>query len=89
MHVADIDALPPTDTKSNRREYNLAGSIVIDTNTADEVQAAVDAGITLKGAGHVRQVIYQNEYFGSISADIEAQRRSAPINFPCHTVVEM
>ena len=71
MHITNIDSLPPSHTEPNGGKYDAACTIVVHTNTADEIQTAVHAGETLKCAFYIGQLIHQHKCLGGIAAHVE------------------
>src|SRR5690242_21297192 len=79
--VVRIHAGAPTQTRPHRCEGHATRAQVVHAEAGDEIEAAFDAGKTLEQAALLLKIVDQRENLRTVAADVEADRRPAPVNF--------
>ena len=80
MQVADARPRAQADARADRRQDHVARLLIIDPQTGDHVETAVDARIALEQSFRVVQVVDQGEDLRRVAVEIESDGQALPID---------
>ncbi len=85
MQTADIGTSAKTDTGADRRQYDVAGFLVIHADASDKIKRAFNTEKPLENLLVVGQLVDQYKNLRNVAADVETNRRSLPMDRTCRT----
>src|SRR5882724_1372322 len=80
VEVADVDATAQADAGADRRQDDVVALLIVHAEAADHVDGTLDAGEALEDLAGFADVVDEGEDFRGVGAEIEADRRTLPVD---------